>query len=183
MKLDSTGAFQVAGHNVMEASYVIALEIVKQKKPHTIGEPLIKPYALNMVEILLNKEQEHKLAAVPLSNSTVQRRISDMADGIRDQVVQQIKSAAFGLFSIQLDESTDVASCFQLLVFARYVHAASFKDEFLFCSTLETTTRASDVFEKVSSFMEQHLRLLYGRSAGYAWVEIGFSGCREKASS
>ncbi|XP_064468647.1 zinc finger BED domain-containing protein 5-like [Ornithodoros turicata] len=43
-----------------------------------------------------------------------------MADDIRDQVVQQIKSAAFGLFSIQLDESTDVASCSQLLVFARY---------------------------------------------------------------
>ncbi|XP_064472939.1 SCAN domain-containing protein 3-like [Ornithodoros turicata] len=109
-----------------------------------------------MVEILLGKEQELKLAAVPLSNSTVQRRISDMADDIRDQVVQQIKSAAFGLFSIQLDEPTDVASCSQLLVFARYVHAASFKEEFLFCSTLETTTRASDVFEKVSSFFESH---------------------------
>ena len=30
-----------------------------------------------------------------------------MAADIRDQVVQEIKSAAFGLFSIQLNESTD----------------------------------------------------------------------------
>ena len=34
-----------------------------------------------------------------------------MATDIKDQVVQEIKSSAFGLFSIQLDESTDVASC------------------------------------------------------------------------
>jgi len=77
-----------------------------------------------------------------------------MAIDIKDQVVQEIKSAAFGLFSIQLDESTDVASCSQLLVFARYVHSGSFKEEFLFCSPLETTTKASDILEKVSSFFE-----------------------------
>ena len=34
-----------------------------------------------------------------------------MATDIKDQVVQEIKSSAFGLFSIQIDESTDVASC------------------------------------------------------------------------
>lgn len=38
MKLDSTGTFQEINYKVIEASYVIALEIAKQKKPHTIGE-------------------------------------------------------------------------------------------------------------------------------------------------
>jgi hypothetical protein len=46
MKLDSTGAFQEMNHRATEASYAIALEIAKQKKPHTIGETLIKPCIL-----------------------------------------------------------------------------------------------------------------------------------------
>lgn len=70
-----------------------------------------------------------------------------MAIDIKDQVVQEIKSAAFGLFEIQLDKSTDVASCSQLMVFARYVHSSSFKEEFLFCSSLEITTKASYILE------------------------------------
>ncbi|XP_042243550.1 zinc finger BED domain-containing protein 5-like [Homarus americanus] len=53
MKLDSTGAFKETNQEVTEASYVVALEIAKQKKPHTIGENLIKPCSLKMVEIVL----------------------------------------------------------------------------------------------------------------------------------
>jgi hypothetical protein len=77
-----------------------------------------------------------------------------MVINIKDQVVQEIKSAVFGLFSIRIHELTDVASCSQLLVFARYVHSGSFKEGFLFCSLFETTTKASDILEKVSSFFE-----------------------------
>jgi len=61
-----------------------------------------------------------------------------MAIDIKNQVFQEIKSAAFDLSSIQLDGSTDVASCAQLLVFVRYVHSGLFKEEFLFSSPLAT---------------------------------------------
>ena len=37
MKLSATGVFQQTNHKITEASYVVALEIAKQKKPHTIG--------------------------------------------------------------------------------------------------------------------------------------------------
>jgi hypothetical protein len=53
IKLDSTLAFQEMNHKVTEASYVIALEIAKQKKPHTIGEILIKHCVLKLVEIVV----------------------------------------------------------------------------------------------------------------------------------
>ncbi|XP_068234241.1 protein FAM200C-like [Palaemon carinicauda] len=119
-----------------------------------------------MVEIVLGNKMKKNIAQVPLSNTTVTRRISDMATDIKDQVVQEIKSSAFGLFSIQLDESTDVASCSQLMMFARYVHSDSFKEEFLFCSPLDLTTKASDILEKVSSFFE---------SENLSWDDI--SGC------
>ena len=38
-----------------------------QKKPHNIGEELIKPAATRMTEIMCGKEQAAKLGMVPLS--------------------------------------------------------------------------------------------------------------------
>lgn len=77
-----------------------------------------------------------------------------MAIDTKDQTVQEIKSAAIGLFSIQLDESIYVASYSQLLVLVKYVHSGSFKDEFLFCSALETANKATGIIEKVPSLCE-----------------------------
>ena len=58
------------------------------------------------------------------------------------------------LFSFQLDESTDVSSCSQLPVFVRYINTGDIKDEFLFCSALETTTKADNVMEKFQLFLQ-----------------------------
>ncbi|CAM1331733.1 Uncharacterised protein r2_g4062 [Pycnogonum litorale] len=155
MRLDTTGTFHETNSKLLEASYKVAYEIANQKKPHTIGEDLIKPCTLMMAELILGKEAEKKLAAVPLSNSTVQRRISTMARDIQDQVIQQIKSSSFGLYAIQLDESTDVASCAQLMVYARYVHKEEIKEEFLFCAPLQVTTKAKDIFDVVTNFFDE----------------------------
>ena len=43
----------------VEASYKVAYRIAKQKKPHTIGETLIKPCVLEMVEIVCGKKERH----------------------------------------------------------------------------------------------------------------------------
>ena len=53
------------------------------------------------------------------------------------------------LFSLQVDETTDVALCAQLLVFVRYIHLGDIKEEFLFCSELKTTTKSADIMEKI----------------------------------
>ena len=67
-----------------------------------------------------------------------------------------MKSAPLGIFSIQLDESTDVANCSQLLVYVRYIYEGDFKDEFLLGKPLETTTTARDVFDTLGSFLHNH---------------------------
>jgi hypothetical protein len=45
-----------------------------------------------------------------------------MAYNILSQLVDEIKSCPNGMFSIQLDESTDVTHVAQLLVYVRYVY-------------------------------------------------------------
>ena len=75
-----------------------------------------------------------------------------MSDNILKQIVKQLLVSPFKLFSLQLDESTDISSCSQLMVFVRYVHDYKFKEEFLFCHELETTTRAQDVFDLIDNF-------------------------------
>ena len=118
-KLDASGTFQQESNKFVEASYYISLQIAKNKKPHTIGEDLIKPCLLETARLVLNEGSYNKINEISLSNNTVQRRIKEIAIDIKDQVIEKIH--AFHFFSIQLDESSDVAQCSQLMVFARYV--------------------------------------------------------------
>ncbi|KAG6930713.1 zinc finger BED-type containing 8, partial [Chelydra serpentina] len=80
--------------------------------------------------------------------------INEISQNINEQVVDEIKKSP--LFAIQLDESTDVALCSQLLMFAQNMVEGDFKDSFLFCKTLDTTTKAQDVMEIVKNFFEVH---------------------------
>ena len=40
------------------------------------------------------------------------------------------------------------------MVFAKYVYSDTFEEEFFFRSPLETTTKATDILEMVSTFFE-----------------------------
>lgn len=60
-----------------------------------------------------------KLNVIPLSDNTVQRCISDMALDVKEQVLDGIRESPY--FSIQIDQSTDVANCAQLMTYVRYI--------------------------------------------------------------
>ena len=60
-----------------------------------------------MADKMLEKGTKKKLALVSLSDNTIQRLIKDLSNDIKFQVVNQIKTC-FGLFVIQIDESTDI---------------------------------------------------------------------------
>jgi len=68
----------------LEASYKVAYRIAKEKKPHTIGETLVKSCALEMTELLCGTEHREKLEAVPLSSDTINSRITGISNNIQE---------------------------------------------------------------------------------------------------
>ena len=88
-----------------------------------------------MASIVLGKDANRKLQAVPLPDNTISSRICDISYDILNQVFTDIKNSPTKI-SLQLDESTDISSCCQLLTMIRYVKDKTVKEEFLFCKPL-----------------------------------------------
>ena len=116
-----------------------------RKKTHKIAKKLIIPCCKDIIRCVGRCDVE-KVALIPHSNDTVHRRIVDMSDDFKKQMIADLKKAPFGKFAIQLDESTYVTACAELLVFVRYVSGEDFKEDFLFCHTLDSTTKGKDIF-------------------------------------
>ncbi|XP_077100002.1 SCAN domain-containing protein 3-like [Siphateles boraxobius] len=136
-----------------KASFLVAQRIVKCKKPHTIAEELILPAAVDMCEIMLGTEAANKLKSIPLSDDTVSRRIGDLADDILSQLVGRLRCCEF---SLQLDESTDVASAAQLIALVRYPWDGSILEDFLFCKEVPGRTTGEEIFKILNEFIEFH---------------------------
>ncbi|KAK1345281.1 LOW QUALITY PROTEIN: hypothetical protein QTO34_013992 [Cnephaeus nilssonii] len=145
-RLDTGGKYHKQNVAAIEASY---LNRQSYETSH-IAEDLLLPAAKDIVRVMIGEEFVIKLSAISLSNDTVCRRIDDMSADILNQVIQEIKPAPLPIFSIQLDESTNIANRFT------YINDGDFKDEFLFCKPLEMTTTARDVFDTVGSFLKEH---------------------------
>ena len=124
-------------------------------KPHTIAESLVKPCAIKMVERVLGKQSSKKLEALSLSDNTIQHHITEMADDIFSQLISKLKSSLHGMFSIQLDKSTDISNVSHLMVFVRWASNTSIEEAILFCSPLESTTRAADILQKVDDYFKK----------------------------
>ena len=100
-RMDTSGAFQQRYRASAEATFVVSSRIAKAKKPHTIAEQLILPCARDINHILIVIEAESKLNVLSLLHNSVQRRISLTSENIKNQVIDQMKSA--GSFALQQD--------------------------------------------------------------------------------
>ena len=118
----------------MKASYLVALRVARAKKPHTIAENLILPAAMDMCEAVLNGKCATKLKEIPLSNNTVSRRIDEISNDIKAQLLEGLKQT---YFAIQLDKSTDIAGQAQLLVYVRYCWGREMIEDFMFCYEMQ----------------------------------------------
>ena len=141
-----------------KASYLVAQQIAKTKRPHTIGEELILPSAVMINKVMFGSESAEMVKTVPLSDDTVKRRIEEMSDDIQSQLLDRLRSCQ--QFSIQLDESTDVANAAELVALVRYPWEGKILEEFLFCKEVPGRTTAGEIFKLLDDFMTE---------AGLSW--------------
>ena len=114
-------------------------------KAHTISENLVLTAAKILVWNLIGEKETEKLNSVSISNDAVRRRIHDMSDDISDQVTTAVRTSKYGL-AMQLDESTDVTYCGQLLVYVRFTENGIVKTELLMSKEVSGTTKGKDIF-------------------------------------
>jgi hypothetical protein len=135
----------------LKASYLASLRIVKDGKLRTVGETLILPAAKDMVQTVLGEKAAKELDKIPLSNNSIKRRIDTMASNIEEILGTQLKMCS--IFSLQVDESTDITNMAQLLVFIRYDFDNVLNEEYLFCKSLKSNTNAENIFKIIDNYL------------------------------
>ena len=138
----------------MEASYMLAELIAKQKKPHTIAETLILPACKKIVGVMLGPDAANELSKVPSSDNTIKRRIDDMSEDIEQHLTEKLQAS--GRFSLQIDESTDISGAAQLLANVRYVDGDSIKETFFFCKEMESHTTGEEIFRVTNDYLKEN---------------------------
>lgn len=137
-----------------EVSLRLSYLIGRCGEAHTIGEKLVKPALITAAECLFNDKQVDAVKKIPLSNSTVGRRIRDLSSWIEDEVCAEMRSSE--QWALQLDESTDCSGQAILMVFVRYVHDSEISEELLLSKSLETSTTGRAIFQLVDSYLSDH---------------------------
>ncbi|XP_071059412.1 zinc finger BED domain-containing protein 5-like [Pseudochaenichthys georgianus] len=89
-----------------------------------------------------------------------------MADDVKNTLIERIKSSSY--YSIQLDETTDVADLANLMVYVRYEHDGAAQEDFLFCQPLETRTTNGLEWKKCVGVCTDGARAMTGRHSGVA---------------
>lgn len=133
--------------------YKVSHHIAKCKKPHTIGEELILPAALDMATILLGEKSATTLTAVPLSNDMVRRRIFDMSDDLQEQLVEHLTDKRSAL---QMDEATDSNRDCLFIANVRFETSGSLCEELLFCKCVQKRATADELFKLMDGYVNKH---------------------------
>ncbi|KRZ05952.1 General transcription factor II-I repeat domain-containing protein 2 [Trichinella zimbabwensis] len=127
----------------LPASYMVAHCLGVAGKPYS--DELVKACIVNAI-MCIHSGKENEYSSIPLSRDTVQRRQYNIADQLKHSLRKMVNNEG-SLFSLVVDESTDIADSAQLLIFVRSL-SPSFElcKSIISMETLATRTRGEDVF-------------------------------------
>ena len=138
----------------LKAAYHISQLNAKYGKSHNIGERLIIPSIRNFISTVMHQDPSKVMKTLPLSDTSVSRRIDEMAANVEDKLVVILRNT---LFSIQLDESTIVDNNAILMAYVRYFDEDTIlQEEMLFTSNLITDRKGLSIFTAVKSYLEKN---------------------------
>jgi hypothetical protein len=90
--------------NSLAASYTVALELGKSRKPFSDGS-LVKKCAIEMAKASGDSGIAEKFETLSLSHQIVARRVANMDEHVRSRLCNLIEKSVY--FSLCLDDSTD----------------------------------------------------------------------------
>ncbi|XP_076348271.1 SCAN domain-containing protein 3-like [Tachypleus tridentatus] len=135
------------------ASYEISKIIAKAGKPHNVGETVILPAVSVIISSVMKQNASEITNSIPLSNSSVSRRIDEMAEDVEKQLIAHLQVKQFAL---QLDESTLRDNEAILLAYVRFNNDERPKEEMLFARSLVTDTKGETIFNEVVTYFQEN---------------------------
>ena len=170
----------------LRASVLVANRIAKAKKPFTIGEELILPSTKDICRELLGEAAVKKVMHVPLSASTVTRRIEEIAEDIEAQLLERINTSPW--YALQIDQSTDINNNAILLVYVRYLYQEDMREDLLCALSLSTNTTGAELFKSLNGYILGKLKWSFcvgictdGAAAMTGWLSGLISWIKEVA--
>ena len=134
------------------ASYQVAYRVARCKKPHNIAEKLILPAALDIITTMLGSEFARKVQNIPLSNDTIARRVNDLSDDLKIQLIDKLRDNHFAL---QVDEATDSSKDCHLIAYVRYVHGGEIYEDLLFCKPILKRATSRELFNIIDNYIQK----------------------------
>ena len=129
------GDYTSISYKGMEASFLVSQLLAQRKQPHTITESLVAPCCRETVRSMLGENALKEMQKIPLSHNTVSRRINNTAADILEQLRDKLLESK--LFSIQLDESTDIRGKCQLLANVNSLEVIPHRKVFFFVENFQ----------------------------------------------
>jgi hypothetical protein len=138
----------------LAASYTVALELAKSKKPFRDGSS-VKKCAIEMTKAVGVSGMAEKIEIVSLYHQTVARKVAHMDEHVRSRFCNVIEKSVY--FSLCLDDSTDQTDVSQFLIFVRAIQSDfSTLEESLNLASLHGTTKGSDIFEAARNCVHKY---------------------------